>query len=318
MPRKITDKIFKQRVYNQVGNEYITLTPYVKGYEKVKFKHTKCNNTFWMTPNHFLVDHRRCSYCNHGNAKSPEEFAKEFCKVAGKHYMQLTAYHRSHEKIKVIHVDCGNKYWVDPDSFVNGGRRCPKCYGNIRKTIKQFREEVSTLTHGEYACVSKYYVNNRTNVEIKHLVCGNKYKVTPHDFVEGNRCPYCKQSKGERLVQSILEKNGVPYEIQKRFKWCRRENGSYLPFDFYLPNMNMCIEYDGIQHFKSVKYFGGKKKLLSQQDRDNFKNRCCLSKKISVIRVPYNLSPDLVESKLMSVIISRQKAKDRIAKIIRL
>lgn len=62
MPRKITDKIFKQRVYNQVGNKYITLTPYVKEYEKVKFKHTKCNNTFWMTPNHFLVDHRRCSY----------------------------------------------------------------------------------------------------------------------------------------------------------------------------------------------------------------------------------------------------------------
>lgn len=82
--------------------------------------------------------------------------------------------------------------------------------------------------------------------------------------------------------------------------------------------MNMCIEYDGIQHFKSVKYFGGKKKLLSQQDRDNFKNIGCLSKKTSVIGVPYNLSPDLVESKWMSVIISRQKAKDRIAKIIRL
>lgn len=318
MPKKITDEMFKKRVFNQVKDEYTTLTPYVRANKKVEFKHNKCGTIFWMTPNHFLKDRRRCSYCNHGNAKSPRLFSEQFKEVAGSHYTQLTPYHRSTEKIKVIHNDCGNVYWVTPDSFVNVGERCPKCFGNNRKTIEEFRKEVSSLTDGEYLCESDTYVNNKTNIKIKHLLCGNSYMVTPHDFIEGNRCPYCKQSKGEKLVQHILDVYHIKYEIQKRFDWCRRDNGSYLPFDFYLPDYNLCVEYDGIQHFKPVKYFGGMKKLNSQINRDNFKNKCCLSKGISVIRVSYNLSPVKIENRLLSELHNRYNAGNHTAKVVRL
>jgi len=47
----------------------------------------------------------------------------------------------------------------------------------------------------------------------------------------------------------------IEYIKQKRFEKCR--NKLPLPFDFYLPNENICIEYDGIQHFKPIDYFGG-------------------------------------------------------------
>lgn len=302
MPYKVTDKEFKQRVYSQVGDEYITLTPYKKATEKVEFKHMKCKHTFFMTPNHFLVDHRRCSYCYNGNAISPIDYAKLFSKLSHGEYKQLTPYHRSSEKIKVKHIKCGYTYWINPTEFTRAGHRCPKCFGNQRKTIYQFKKEVNRLTNGEYECISKTYKNNRTPVIVKHKLCGHTYKVNPHDFVEGNRCPFCRQSKGEKFVQKILDLYNIRYRIQKRFEWCRRSNGSYLPFDFYLPDYNLCIEYDGVQHYKPVRYFGGLKKLKSQQNRDSFKNNKCLEHDVSVLRIPYNLSKEHIKNNLLLVI----------------
>lgn len=295
----VTNEEFLDRVYKQVGDEYKVLTPYTKSTEKVIFKHTKCGKTFGMTPNHFLYDHRRCNYCNNGNAKSNDEFKNKFYQIVGNEYSLLSTYHRTHEKVRVRHNVCGNIYLVTPSAFL-AGERCPKCYGNLRKTINEFKQEVYKKTSGEYVCVSNEYKNNRTKVKMYHKVCDHYYMVTPHDFIEGNRCPYCKQSKGEMYLCSLLDSLCVDYEYQKVFDWCKRDNGSPLPFDFYLPDYQLCIEYDGIQHFKAVKYFGGMDKLISQKNRDSFKNDCCLKNHISLLRIPYNLSKDNIKEKLPS------------------
>ena len=46
-------------------------------------------------------------------------------------------------------------------------------------------------------------------------------------------------------------------------------------FDFYLPNINTCIEYDGEQHFLPVEYFGGEDAFNRQVTYDNIKNEWC-------------------------------------------
>ena len=46
------------------------------------------------------------------------------------------------------------------------------------------------------------------------------------------------------------ETNNINYIREKRFKDCK--NIKPLPFDFYLPEKNICIEYDGEHHFKSI------------------------------------------------------------------
>lgn len=51
--------------------------------------------------------------------------------------------------------------------------------------------------------------------------------------------------------------------------------------------MNTCIEYDGIQHFKPIKYFGGEKALEIQRSRDIIKNEYCYLKNIQIIRISY-------------------------------
>lgn len=60
-----------------------------------------------------------------------------------------------------------------------------------------------------------------------------------------------------------------------------------MKFDFYLPDYNVCIEYDGKQHFKPVEYWGGEWSLTELQIKDNLKNNYCKDKKIELIRINY-------------------------------
>ena len=58
-------------------------------------------------------------------------------------------------------------------------------------------------------------------------------------------------------------------------------------FDFYLPNFNLCIEYDGLQHFKSVKYWGGIEGFKKLKKHDKIKNKFCKSNNIKLLRIKY-------------------------------
>lgn len=238
--------------------------------------------------NHFTHDGRRCG-CEL-EARKAREFSKEFKEILGERYVQLTKYIRAKEDIKVKHLDCGTTYGVTPSAIKNGAR-CMECYGNRRKTTEEFRKEVHEESMGEHKLLEgEVYKNNRTPLKVKHVdECGHVYKVAPKDFLNGNRCPLCKESKGERMVRKYLTKKGIEFEREKRFEDLRN-NGSYMPYDFYIPEKNMLIEYDGEQHYNPTGYFGGEEKLKSQQKRDKRKNEYAKSKGIRLLRIPYYYS----------------------------
>jgi very-short-patch-repair endonuclease len=73
------------------------------------------------------------------------------------------------------------------------------------------------------------------------------------------------------------------FDSQKKFDECRSIR--LLPFDFYLPKINMCVEYDGIQHFNGWR--GDKKSLEGINKRDNIKNKFCISNDIRLLRIHY-------------------------------
>src|SRR5699024_7815967 len=73
------------------------------------------------------------------------------------------------------------------------------------------------------------------------------------------------------------------YEFQKRFKDCRDKNT--LPFDFYIPTLNSCVEFDGKQHFEPVDYFGGEKALKEVKRRDGIKTKYCKEKERKLLRI---------------------------------
>ena len=82
----------------------------------------------------------------------------------------------------------------------------------------------------------------------------------------------------------LTEKN-IKFEYQKRFKGCEAKKS--LIFDFYLPEQNSCIEFDGEQHEISVDYWGGKFGLEKRKRYDVIKERFCLENHIKLLRIGY-------------------------------
>ena len=100
------------------------------------------------------------------------------------------------------------------------------------------------------------------------------------------KCNFSKISKGEKGIIEFLKKNNIEFIHQHKFNDCIGISNK-LPFDFYLPKYNTCIEFDGRQHFESVKKFGGEKNFLDIQRTDNIKNKYCLNNNIKLIRISY-------------------------------
>lgn len=103
-----------------------------------------------------------------------------------------------------------------------------------------------------------------------------------------------KTSLGELRVFQVLTKLNILFRREEEFKDCfNPSTGQPLRFDFYLSERNICIEFDGQQHFDYISTFygkdpiKGKKKLESQQKRDQIKNEYCLLRNIKLIRIKY-------------------------------
>ena len=60
-----------------------------------------------------------------------------------------------------------------------------------------------------------------------------------------------------------------------------------MQYDFFIPSKNICIEYDGVQHFKPIEYFGGDKNFKSQLIKDKIKSDFCKNNGIKLVRIPY-------------------------------
>ena len=86
-------------------------------------------------------------------------------------------------------------------------------------------------------------------------------------------------------ISRFLDFNGYKYITQKKFNDCK--NIGYLSFDFYVPDRNLCIEYDGELHYKAVEYFGGQDHLDAVKIRDQIKTDYCKKHGINLLRIPY-------------------------------
>jgi hypothetical protein len=109
-------------------------------------------------------------------------------------------------------------------------------------------------------------------------------------------------SKREVLIKSFLNEKNIQHQTQKTFEDCRGIGGKVLRFDFYLPQYNYLIEYDGEQHFKSIEYFGGIKSFEVLRMHDNIKNVFCNNNNINLMRLPYTLSNSEIKNKINNIV----------------
>ena len=107
------------------------------------------------------------------------------------------------------------------------------------------------------------------------------------DHLRGHGCPQCKKSFGENLIAKYLSEKNIYFEREKTFSKCRGLK-RMLPFDFYLSQYNLLIEFDGEQHHKIINYWGGKEKFSKQIVNDNIKNDFAKKENIKLLRIKYS------------------------------
>jgi len=179
---------------------------------------------------------------------------------------------------------------------------CPIC--KMKEINNKQRKPLKTLlddfykTHGnkyDYSLVE--YINTYTPVIIICKKHGNFTQI-PRDHIRGYECPLCNESKGERTINKYLNEHKIDFINQQIFDSCVSVKNNKLKFDFYLPKYNICIEYDGLQHYKPIKHWGGEDGLSKRMCNDEIKNKYCRDNNIKMIRIKYNDDIDNILKKL--------------------
>lgn len=135
--------------------------------------------------------------------------------------------------------------------------------------------------------------------------CGNTTYVPIGQLTRGHTlsCGCRHKSKWEMFIYDLLVELNVNFTSQKRFSDCMNQKGSdMLPFDFYLPDYNVIIEYDGEHHFQPVKGWGGEEKFKITQQNDLIKTNYCQLNNINLLRIPYTYTEDDIKNEILNIL----------------
>lgn len=184
--------------------------------------------------------------------------------------------------------DCGNNKSFLKSNLITGKTSSCGCYnrdavrarclkdltgqhfGNL--TVIEFDEDLSNVRgHTYWKC---------------QCICGNIKSVLSSALIQKHTtsCGCLRTSVGEHNIAQILETNQIPYIKEYQIK----ELGK-LRYDFYLPNMNRLIEFDGVQHFENnpASKWNQNGKFEKRQENDGIKTEYAIKHNYELVRIPY-------------------------------
>ena len=217
-----------------------------------------------------------------------KEFIAKAKEVHGDKYdYSKTEYNGSHIKICIVCPEHG-EFFQTAYSHLNGCG-CPLCSKSKRwdtrgrKKTSDFIAQAKKI-HGEkYDYSETEYKNRRDKVKI---ICHKKYKngtehgyffQTPGLHLNGRGCPHCRNSRLETKINNFLREKKIVFEKEKTFEWLK--NNGHLYLDYFLPEYNIAIECQGIQHFlplvTKITNYDGEKKFKYIIKNDKIKKELC-------------------------------------------
>ena len=257
---------------------------------KIKIK-CKClvDNYIWdVRPDDLLKGHG-CPKCGGTLKKTHEEFIEEM-KIKNPDIKILGKYINARTKIQCKCLIDRNIWDAKPNDLLKG-HGCPKCGGVLRRTTKEFIEEMK-IKNPNIEILGKY-INNKTKIKCRCLIDGCIWETVPKSILSGCGCPKCKSSKGEAIIENYCKNNYLKYISQYKTDKCIYKRS--LPFDFALFNNKKIIaivEFQGKQHYEPVDFAGkgeewAKTQFRIIQKKDQIKREYCFCNNIPLIEIPY-------------------------------
>lgn len=296
--QKTTDEFVSEAILKRGEDKFdYSEVEYVNRHTKVKITCKKCNRPFFQTPSNHLFNEQGCPHCapeaiSNAKAGDQEKFLRD-AKIAHPdtdYDYSRAIYVRSGTKVEIGCPKCKQWFWQAPLHHTKG-HGCPCNRANRANSMRHDKQkfiDLSVVLFGpdKYNYDRVVYINALTKVEIQCLKCKEWFWQKPGEHLHGYGCNLCGiTSKGEALIELALKTLNIVHTRQKTFAGCKHKNN--LKFDFYLPKYNLCIEYQGSQHFNVSEYFGGKKAYDGVVVRDQIKREWCAANGVRLIEIPY-------------------------------
>jgi very-short-patch-repair endonuclease len=290
-----------------------SLLDYKSNITKIKII-CKKHGVFEQTPKNHLRG-AGCIKCNSvGKSKyKKEEVIEKLESIYGENYEYPDfTFNSLDDEIKLVCKKHGDVVKKIKQHLKYG---CKKCYyevvgSTLRTTIDDFIKRANEKHSFKYDYSNVVIIPKNNQVEIICRKHGSFFQ-DRKSHLGGNGCPTCSTSRGEILIENFLKENNINYQSQFQFSDCRYINP--LRFDFYLHDYNICIEFDGVQHYAkdaSESYYYDETVKI----RDEIKTNYCKNNKIKLIRIKYhsikNIDSILTKILKKENVLSMEKKKE--------
>lgn len=294
---------------NKVSPYYIS-----KGSDKetigrvwIKCQEKDYHGSYEISCDNFL-NGQKCGYCNSRIKVHPLDSFGQYLKDDGLLHLwsdkntvdPFTISKSTGKKVWMLcdkhdyHNDYGG-YLIQCYSFVNG-IKCGYCNPRGKAPTAHIKDSFGyhhfdkVMNWHPDNNISPFRVAPNSNKKYKFIceTCGYEWSSTLSNISNGKWCTQCKSSKGEKKISEWLRRNNIKYEIEKMFDRLVGLSGGNLRYDFYLPDYNLLIEYDGIQHYKWTKGMMTREDFKKLQHHDKLKNEYAKNNNIKLIRIPHS------------------------------
>ena len=233
----------------------------------------------------------RCGkrYTNH------EEFISTCKELYGDKYSyEKTHYVNSTTKVTITCTKHNCDFEVLPLNFTRTDQShfsCPECDERVLDTESFIRRAISI--YGNAFDYSKsVYVTSKTPITVICNDCGSEISIYPDHFLRFHprskysvpivcKCHKERDFKLERAVRELLTSINIPFRKEKSFPDLKDKKK--LKIDYFLNEIGVAIECQGIQHYIEIDYFGGSEGLKYRVYHDNMKNEYCKKNNIKLI-----------------------------------
>ncbi len=189
--------------------------------------------------------------------------------------------------------ECGNIKDIRGDALREGKTLSCGCYSvqRTRETAESRIKDLSGQRFGKLVAVE--YVGKNAGNQYKWLCkcdCGNELVILGTSLVQGyTKSCGCINSHGELYTRIILSNYNIEFVQQKTFENLVGIRDGLLSYDFFLPDYNVLIEYQGKQHYEPIQCFGGEEQFKVQQEHDKRKREYAYNNGIRLIEIPYTI-----------------------------
>lgn len=294
MPRRLTQDEFIARARKVWGDKFDLSSVRYEGQTKTIDVVCPEHGIFHPSAGNFLRGHG-CPECGReivdkARVKDTEYFIKKAKEIHGDKYdYSRVVYRNNRTKVEIICPVHGS-FFQKPNDHTYG-KGCPSCAGVQKSNTQDFVAKAEAVHHGKYDYSLVDYKGNKKKVAI---LCPDHglFWQTPNSHLLGRGCPICQESYGEQSVRHYLDERGILYKQEYCFPDCK--DRATLRFDFYLPDINTCIEFQGKQHYENEPFFDGYGGLAGRKRRDEIKRKYCKDKGIRLIEIKY--TDDIIET----------------------